>query len=380
MKLHRALPLAAVLLFVACGSDLAPTSQPTEAAPAPTTPTEPSASPFPDLKRGWTELPAPPEVRVTTATAWTGRELIVWGGYVYSGYSDEQAQADGFVYEPEAQRWRSLPDGPLEARAQPASAWTGTELLIWGGSPNTTFGSFVDDGAAYDPATETWRTLPQAPITARAPLSVWTGTEFIVWGTSIRLDEPLRDGAAYDPTTNEWRRIASAPIDLTDTTAAWTGHEMIVFGAALDHNNHAETDTSIASAYDPIADTWRRLPDSPLSPQASTAAWNGRELIAWDYVNDTAAYDPAGNNWRRLGNTPLDNYECVPRSVAVSGYFFGNYCGAMVVFDRTDETWRDVSRHEFLGWGFDLVAADPAVLLLGRNVDTKDEVMYAYRP
>ena len=48
---------------------------------------------------------------------------------------------------------------------------------------------------------------------------------------------------------------------------------MIVFGAALHGGNVPETETAIGAAYDPSTDRWRRLPDSPLSPQASTAAW-----------------------------------------------------------------------------------------------------------
>jgi hypothetical protein len=72
--------------------------------------------------------------------------------------------------------------------------------------------------------------LPPAPIDARAPLSVWTGRELIVWGTAVRVDVRPRDGAAYNPATDSWRSIADATIELTDATAVWTGSEMIVFG------------------------------------------------------------------------------------------------------------------------------------------------------
>jgi len=75
--------------------------------------------------------------------------------------------------------------------------------------------------------------MPPAPITARAPLSVWTGRELIVWGTSLLVQDRPRNGAAYDPSTNTWRTISETPLELTDATAAWTGEEMIVFGAAL---------------------------------------------------------------------------------------------------------------------------------------------------
>lgn len=268
---------------------------------------------------------------------------------------------------------------PLARRAFPASAWTGEELLIWGGSDGRQE-RFFDDGAAYDPKTDTWRRLPEVPIGARAPLSVWTGREFIVWGTAIRMHPRPRDGAAFDPAENSWRTIAKAPIELTDATAGWTGREMIVFGAALHGGNFPETKTAIGAAYDPKTDTWRTLPRSELSPQASTAAWNGREMIAWDYLNGTAAYDPAADSWRKLQDVPVESGECVPKSVPVGSYVIGDYCGQTAVYDAEVDGWNNISRRDFVGWGFELIAADRFVLLLGRNGDTGEERMLAYRP
>jgi hypothetical protein len=334
---------------------------------------------FQNLEEGWTKFPSPPEVRSSTAaTAWTGKELLVWGGYVYTGFSDEVPRSDGFAFDGRSMKWETIAASPLAARILPASAWTGDEFLIWGGSDHR--GGFFADGAAYDPVTDSWRTLPSAPIGARAPLFVWTEREFIVWGTALRVEDRPQDGAAYDPATNSWRTIAEAPIELTDATAQWTGSEMLVFGAALHGGNKPESETAIGAAYNPATDTWRRLPDSSLSPQASTAAWNGREMIAWDYLHETAAYDPAEDKWRKLSDVPLEDYECSPQSVPVGNYVFGDYCGLMAVFDPAEDAWRDVTRREFAGWGFTLVAAERFVFLLGRNVDSKKETMLAYRP
>jgi len=358
---------ALILCLAGCGGSADP-------------PDKPEGSAFEELPVGWTELPAPPEVRTRAATAWTGEKLLVWGGYVFTGSGDKPPEADGFVFDARARRWVQMAASPLAPRAYPASTWTGDELLIWGGSDGRQE-RFFDDGAAYDPNTDTWRRLPQAPIEPRAPLWVWTGQELIVWGTAVRVNDRPRDGAAYDLGTDTWRRIAEAPIELSDSTAVWTGQEMIVFGAALHGGNVPESKTAIAAAYDPKADTWRTLPDSELSPQASTAAWNGRELIAWDYLNGTAAYDPGTDRWRTLRDVPLDAGECSPDSVSVRTYVFGHYCGAMAVYDRAADSWRDISRREFFGgWGFELVSAEPIALLLGRSIETGERRMLAYRP
>ena len=340
---------------------------------------------FDGLPAGWTELPPPPHVRRGWAAAWTGTELIVWGGY--SDFDETNVAADGFLYDATSATWTELPPSPLEARALSASAWTGSELLVWGGWRGT-YGSefaddFFDDGAAYDPITKTWRTLPPAPIDARAPLSAWTGTELLVWGTALRVEHRSRDGAAYDPQSDTWRPIPEAPLELTDATAVWTGQEMIVFGAALHGGNFPESETAIAAAYDAEANSWRRIADSELSPQASTAAWSGTELIAWDYLNGSAAYDPATDTWRSLSDVPLDDVECSPESAAMDGYILGDYCGGLALFDPTQGWWRSVERpvRESPSWDFELVPAAPVFLLPARRYgDVAQFRMFAYRP
>ena len=57
---------------------------------------------------------------------------------------------------------------PLGARAGSTLAWTGTELLVWaGGSNHQGAVPAFADGAAFNPATGQWRTLPVAPMSAR---------------------------------------------------------------------------------------------------------------------------------------------------------------------------------------------------------------------
>jgi N-acetylneuraminic acid mutarotase len=60
-------------------------------------------------------------------------------------------------------------------------------------------------GEAYDPATNQWTALPEAPLTGRAgPTAVWTGSQMIVWGgytttENYTTSNSYTDGAAYTP-------------------------------------------------------------------------------------------------------------------------------------------------------------------------------------
>jgi hypothetical protein len=353
--------------------------------PAPTTvdatPTSPapvpeSGDPLAEVPEGWSELPPPPEVRSQAATAWTGQKLLIWGGYVFDGTGDKPANNDGFVFDARRRSWSAMPESPLSSRSAPASAWTGSELLIWGGWDGTyDVGGVLDDGAAFDPLTGAWRPLPPAPITARAPFSVWTGREMIVWGAAVQVDGTQRDGAAYDPASDSWRTIPEAPIDLTDGTAIWTGREMIVFGGALLGQNQ-DTLKAIGAAYDPSADTWRRLPDSTLSPQASTVAWDGREMIAWDYLNGSAAYDPVNDSWRQLPKVPVDTVECVPQSIAI-GHDVVGLCASIVVFERDRDRWAEAEPPRS---GFMEPAAAGEIALVPTRLGSGKIRMLAFRP
>ncbi len=78
------------------------------------------------------------------------------------------------------------------------------------------------------------------------------------------------------PTTRQpisGEEIARAPISLNNVNLVWTGTEVIALGSRLDIGNHASTRVAVGASYDPASDTWNRIADSRLSPQAESAAW-----------------------------------------------------------------------------------------------------------
>jgi N-acetylneuraminic acid mutarotase len=182
-------------------------------------------------------FPLPQANRDQPAVVWTGREVILWGGC--DGrvpQCDDGARGDGLsdgaAYDPASDRWRRLAASPLAARDQPQGAWTGRELVVWGGdAPAGGGGAYA---AAYDPATDRWRTLPAGPLSPRSNhIMVWTGRELLVWGgvASGTGDRFLADGAALDPATGRWTPLPGAPIRGRDRhVAVWTGQELLVWG------------------------------------------------------------------------------------------------------------------------------------------------------
>lgn len=175
----------------------------------PVTPTCPT-QPAPDVGIGagrggprWTEMSKSPLCgRLGAASAWTGKEVLIWGGQSCAGAAcptDESPRlADGAAYDPAHDRWRRLGPSSLSARDGAAAVWTGGELLVWGGAGHE---GPLADGAAYEPVAGRWRALVPAPLAPRTqPAAVWTGRELVVWGAGRPTGSPTARPMTPRPT------------------------------------------------------------------------------------------------------------------------------------------------------------------------------------
>jgi hypothetical protein len=155
---------------------------------------------------------------------WTGHEVLVWGGG--STIEDEVAFVDGAAYDPAQDTWRSIGAAPIRAGGRQEAVWTGRQMLVWGGS---------GDAAAYDPASDRWTPLPKAPLPPLpTPVVVWTGRFMLVWGipeSQAQAERPVGVGAAFDPVRRRWLPLnaAGGPAG-QGQTGVWTGAAMIVWG------------------------------------------------------------------------------------------------------------------------------------------------------
>jgi DNA-directed RNA polymerase specialized sigma24 family protein len=251
---------------------------------------------------GWKVLPASDfDGREGAAVAWTGEQLIVWGGEL-SGLPAER----GGILNPGLDVWFSMPPAPIAPRSGATALWTGTEVLILGGDR--------PDGAAYDPATRLWRELPTAPMPAGSDdTAVWTGTDAILFGGRGP------NGLAFNVTNDTWRSIAEAPhLELENPGAVWTGTEMIVWGDFARGGGTGRFAPANLAAYDPASDSWRqftRFNDS-VELLSATGVWTGKEVILWgtdvagsDWRNAGLALNPATDEWRLIAAPPSPDVE-----------------------------------------------------------------------
>ena len=273
--------------------------------------------------------------KVGYVSAWTGSEMVIWGG---------GPAPDGAAYNPSSRSWRRIPPAPFAAPTGAASAWTGFELLVWGGETGGPRAVPSGAGGAYDAAADVWRPLPPAPLSPRRPLAAaWTGDAFVIVGGTADSGEPLADGAAYDPRGNRWKPIAALPIAFRQAVAVWTGQEVVVFGTTA-----AEPATPAGVAWHPASDRWRTLPASPLTGSRVTAVWTGRELLAWDDMMRSAALEVVSGQWRALPDIPSVPGFCDPAGVVAGAVVFAETCGRGAVYDPAAGRWSTTTHPYFL--------------------------------
>jgi hypothetical protein len=275
--------------------------------------------------------------RFAHSQVWTGSKLIIWGGAKFGSRDRVECYGDGGIYDPALDTWS--PVSPVNApspRRGHSAVWTGSEMIVWGGMSSdeieyyegdTYFSSQVyEDGAIYNPSSQSWRPMAAAPMGLHGHTAVWTGTEMIVWGDASMSSNT---GMAYNPQSNSWRYISSAgaPSPRMGHAALWTGDAMVIWGGSDDWESDGTT-VGTGAFYYPSTDSWVSISQSgaPAGGDGRWAGdgergvelmWTGSKLIAvpintygeasQSWIQAGGIYDPVTRNWQRVETTGAPN-------------------------------------------------------------------------
>jgi N-acetylneuraminic acid mutarotase len=251
----------------------------------------------PTLPGSWRHIsPAPFTLEAGVTSAWTGNQVVVAGLTPRAGHAGlVNAIENAAAYNPATNTWRRLPHPPATPNyCRRDAVSTGSIVLVW--SCRAT---------AYSPTTDTWRRLPNPPT--GHGFALWTGREVIGWGGGCCGDAGA-DGSAYNPATNTWRKLAHSPLAPEQSPmAVWDGREVLVFVSGISASNGKPLPPALArgAAYNPSTNRWRVLAKRPVVGGA--AVWDGHEMVvvaAGKSGRVTQAYNPATNSWRLLAPSP----------------------------------------------------------------------------
>ena len=330
----RSLAVPVTLLLVACSNDHSAAHQ------------KPDGPPI----GHWEKLPQGPSDATLTGQAFSDHEYITWSG--------NGTPPTPYIFNAATGEWRTgSSDGCPKSRLFASGVWTGSEVIFWGGEDNSYY-PIKDPGGAYNPATDSWRVISSAnaPSPREWVNPVWAETEMIIWGgadTISNYNSPpiLNDAYAYNPLTDTWRTVPfeGAPSPRINVISAWTGSELLIWGGTADSNTIGTVNANRAylksgAAYNPTSNTWRPMASvgAPSQDIPIASAWTGTELLVWNSSQgEGAAYNPKTDTWRPMdGHGPLLRYGAC--AIWSGKYFL--VCGDNAspegeLYDPTEDRW-----------------------------------------
>lgn len=282
-----------------------------------------------------------PQARFGHSAVWTGTEMIVWGGQTKAGMNPPQVLASGGRYNPATNTWSSMMANVDSTGAPPGmpgisdprqghlAVWTGSEMLVWGGSSSSMSLGMAPGppvplpGRRYNPATNTWSTMANTPPEVGSAMSysaVWTGSEMIVWGFQAQGGSQAPFAGRYSPGANAWATLPRIPGDpvvaMLGATVAWTGSEMIVWGG---YDPGSMTYLNTGYRFNPSTSSWSSATTigAPAGRSGHYATWNGTEMVVWGgkggasgpppattpVYSDGGRYNPSTNSWQSISAT-----------------------------------------------------------------------------
>jgi hypothetical protein len=261
---------------------------------------------------------------------------------------------------PEPTGWEPTTKAPLSPRSSPAVVWAGDRLVVYGGDVQ---GMHPPDGAAWSPATRTWRPIANGPAgTVPGGFAVWDGTEVLVglldadggapWSGDTSEEDAPYGIAAYDPQGDGWRYVAPLSVGPVSRQAVIARGALVVAGRAVQPGARPVAQTivridTVTGGIEPIAPG--PFAASPYADASGTVALTtvGDLVVAttnWDlrpWVLDTATW-----TWRQVPAPDASSLHLLPAIPAGSAAFFeesDRRTGPLWVLDPTDEgadPWR----------------------------------------
>jgi hypothetical protein len=214
---------------------------------------------------GWTALPALPVALHHANVCALGDNVFVLGGFNALG-----ADSICLRYSIPSQVWSECTRGSQRAAA--ACVVAGERLYLFGGVRDD---AVVADAQEYDPATDTWRELPQLPVARSHMGAVFLRGQLHVIGGRTTGLVPTGRVDTYDPVTRTWSEGPRMLVPRSDYAISSDGVTALIFGGEGNSSDPLGIFAAV-ERYDGAVFT--RLADMPHARHGMGAAYIVTEL------------------------------------------------------------------------------------------------------
>lgn len=264
------------------------------------------------------------EVAVTTA----GGKIYVEGGSNAASF----VEAFNEEYDPISDRWRERAPLPRPLTHLGVTALNGKVYVIGGFSdPAKDHVGAVDTAYAYDPATDTWRSLaPMKVPRGSVGVAVLDGKIHAVGGRGLDL-QTVATHEVYDPVRNSWTELAPLPRARDHLAVVTIDGRLHAIGGRF---SGSRDNANLHDVYDPVRNAWQpaaALPTARSSVAVTVYAGlivvDGGECNNGQTFDQNEAYDPKTDRWQTLAVMPGGRHGFGAATVGRFAYFAGGALG-----------------------------------------------------
>ena len=247
--------------------------------------------------------------------------------YVFGGWDGGKARGVAYEYDPATDKWTKKTSMPRPAHHAALAAANGKIYVMGGFVPPTDTaipvgGAWqpIDNAWEYDPAADSWKSLPPLPGKRGSAVAAEVGGKIYVIGGATTVEgskDPfftffgpslvLGTNDVYDPATNKWQSRKPMSVPRNHAFGGVVNGKIYVIGGRTGHGFIlSATNTDVVEEYNPINDSWsapkERMPTARSGGASGTDGRRiyvaGGEVTTKDLVGafkSVEAYDPAIN-------------------------------------------------------------------------------------
>jgi subtilisin family serine protease len=197
----------------------------------------------------WSTKAALPAARQTgNGAAEINKIIYLAGGHDAAGALTRTL----YAYNSGTNTWSSRAPMPIYSSCGGSAVFSG-KLYVFSGCTRSSTGSQVAAGRLhrYDPASNTWTALPNAPAAHFQPVVTVSGGKLYVVGGNNGSGAATGRVDMYDPATNAWTTRATMPTARVGAGGVAIGGKVIVMGGRT-----GTTYLNAVEAYDPVTNSW----------------------------------------------------------------------------------------------------------------------------
>ena len=248
--------------------------------------------------------------------------------YVIGGWDDGKARGVTYEYDPATDKWTKKTSMPRPAHHAALAAANG-KIYVMGGfvPPKDTAipvgGAWepIDNAWEYDPAADSWKSLPPLPGKRGSAVAAEVGGKIYVIGGATTVEgskDPfftffgpsrvLGTNEVYDPATNKWESRRPMSVPRNHAFGGVVNGKIYVIGGRTGHGFIlSATNTDVVEEYNPVNDSWSAPKERmPTARSGGASGTDGRRI----YVagGEVTTKDLVGAFRERRGVRPGDQF------------------------------------------------------------------------